>query len=145
MYPYRENDLIAQCYLGDDRVTEFIDQPRKISASPKFLGRSHSQNQKENGHTSHKKRMSRNKSNGQGPSPSDLTISPRQLNDVSSLLSVDGTLRLTSSAREIQQLREEGRFSNSESGSRGSVRLDEIVKEKPFSSSMEDSLNETSG
>ena len=34
MYPYRENDLIAQCYLADDRVTEFMDQPRKMSAGP---------------------------------------------------------------------------------------------------------------
>ena len=124
-------------------MTEFSDRPRKISASPKFLGRSHSQSQKENGSTSHKKRMSRYKSSGQ-PSPSDLTISPRQLNDVTNMLSVD-TVRLTSSAREIRQLREEDRFSNSESGSRGSVRSDEFVKKKAFSSSMEDILNEKTG
>ena len=147
VYPYRQNDLIAQCYLGDEKFSELIERPRKISVSPRFLGRSHSQSQKDHTHTPQKKRFSRYKSNDHGPSPSDLVINPRELNSKSHLFSPDNSLRLTSSAREIRQLslREEDRLSNTESGSRGSVRSDEAVKKKAFSSSMEDILNDSPG
>ena len=145
MYPYRQNDLIAQCHMGDEKVTEFTERPRKVSSSPKFLGRSNSQSNKDHGHTSHKRRISRYKSNEQGPSPSDLVNNSRDLNNVSNLFVPEGSLRLTSSAREIRQLREEDRFSNSEKGSTGSVRSDDIAKKKSFSSSMEDILKEAPG
>ena len=137
MYPYRQNDLIAQCHMGDEKVTEFTKRHRKVSSSPKFLGRSNSQSNKDHGHTSHKRRISRYKS--------DLVNNSRDLNNVSNLFVPEGSLRLRSSAREIQQLREEDRFSNNEKGTTGSVRSDDIANKKSFSSSMEDILKEAPG
>ena len=72
VYPYRHNDLIEQCYLGTDKVTEFTDRPRKTSSPPKFLGRSHSQTTKDTIPTTHKKRIDRIRSSTHGISPSDL-------------------------------------------------------------------------
>ena len=143
VYPYRHNDLIEQCYLGTDKVTEFIERPRKTSSPPKFLGRSHSQTTKDTIPTTHRKRISRIRSSTHGISPADLAISPREMNDINKVLTGEG-LRLTSSAREIRQLREDDRFSASESeGSRISVRSVDILKSRPLSSSMEDILRES--
>ena len=143
VYPYRHNDLIEQCYLGTDKVTEFTDRPRKTSSPPKFLGRSHSQTTKDTIPTTHKKRIDRIRSSTHGISPSDLAISPREMNDINKVLTGEG-LRLTSSAREIRQLREDDRLCVSENeGSSNSVRSAEVLQSRPLSSSMEDILKDS--
>ncbi|KAI6649541.1 hypothetical protein LOD99_6707 [Oopsacas minuta] len=139
VYPYRQNELIEQCYLGTDKLTEVIERPRKVSSPPKFLGRSVSHTQKDIP-TTRRKRSSHHKIFSHGVSPSDLVISPREMSDINRALAGEG-LR-ASSAREIRQLQEEDRFSASESGgSRGSIRSEEAARSKPMCSSMEDLIN----
>ncbi|KAI6649527.1 Kinesin-like protein [Oopsacas minuta] len=111
VYPYRQNELIEQCYLGTDKLTEVIERPREVSSPPKFLGRSVSHTQKDIP-TTRRKRSSHHKNFSHGVSPSDLVISPREMSDINTALAGEG-LRV-SSAREIRQLQEEDRFSASE-------------------------------
>ena len=86
VYSYRQNDQIEQYYLGTDKVTEFIERPRKTNSPPKFLGRSHSQETKYTAPTTHRKRINRTRSSTHGISPADLDISPRKMNDINSVI-----------------------------------------------------------
>ena len=139
MYPYRQSDLIEQCYLSPDKLSEIIERP-KLSSPPRLLGRSQSHNQKDVPPT-RKKRMSRIQSSEPKQSSSDLVISPREVSDPSDYFTGENALRMTSSAREIRQLNEEDRFSVSEKGSCNSVHSAEMLRGDSLSFSLDNIKN----
>ena len=124
MYPYRQSDLIEQCYLSPDKLSEIIERP-KLSSPPRLLG------------PTRKKRTSRIQSSEPKQSSADLVINPREVSDTSDYFTGENAFRKTSSAREIRQLNEEDRFSLSEKGSCNSVHSAEMLRGYSLSSSLD--------